>query len=257
MMQSQRYPESFGGIVAGSHVFDWVGSQFAAPWVPVKGMRDPERFVPRTKLPLLNAAVKNACDGSDGVIDGLLEQPQRCDFDPSVITCAPGTDNNSCLTEGQVASFQRYFAPVTRPNGEQIYAAFPHGSEVASSWLTSTTPVGNWAYFWPSLVFENPAYSIIVSLNVDTDGVSNIAKTKLTAHYDAVAPGLSVFKVRGSKIMVWHGTTTQQCWRTTRRTMSMLSLIDSESPRPRNSCAHSSHQAWAIAAVEKGLALTS
>lgn len=205
MMQSQRYPENFDGIVAGSPVFDWVGSQFAPPWVAVKGMRDPARFVPRAKLPALNAAVKQACDGSDGVVDGLLQQPQRCNFDPAVLACSTGTDTNSCLTPGQVASVQRYFAPVTRPNGEQIYAAFPHGSEVGSSWLTATTPVGNWAGFWPNVVYENPAYNLVTSLDVDTDADFNFAKDKLGANYDAVSTDLTAFNQRGSKLMIWHG----------------------------------------------------
>jgi feruloyl esterase len=157
MMQSQRYPENFDGIVAGSPVFDWVGSQFAAPWVAVKGMRDASLFVPRTKLPAIHNAVLATCDAKDGLADGLIQQPERCNFNPAVMACPAGTDNNTCLTPGQVTSMQRYYSPVTRPDGSQIYAAFAPGSEGNSPGLAPLRPNGNWAGFWPNVVYENPA----------------------------------------------------------------------------------------------------
>ena len=205
MMQSQRYPENFDGIVAGSPVFDWVGSQFAAPWVAVKGMRDPAALVPRAKLSVIRQAVIAACDGKDGLTDGLIQQPERCNFNPATLACAGGTDTNACLTPGQVATMQRYYSPVTRPDGRQIYAAYPFGSEGGSPWLGSTSPGGNWAGFWPNVVFENPTYSVVASLNVDTDTDYNFAKAKLASHYDAVSTDLTAFKSRGGKLLIWHG----------------------------------------------------
>jgi len=205
MMQSQRYPDNFDGIVAGSPVFDWVGSQFAASWVAVKGMRDPAAFVPKAKLPVVRKAAMAACDGKDGLADGVIQRPERCEFNPAVLACAPGTDSNACLTPGQVASMQRYYSPVTRPDGRQIYAAYPPGSEGGSAWLGSTSPLGNWAGFWPHVVYENPAYSIVASLNVDSDVDYNFAKAKLAAHYDAVNTDLTAFNARQGKLMIWHG----------------------------------------------------
>jgi feruloyl esterase len=205
MMQSQRYPENFDGIVAGSPVFDWVGSQFAAAWVSVKGMRDPGLWVPREKLLAIHSAVLAACDSKDGLTDGLIQQPQRCNFDPAAMACPAGTDNNACLTPGQVTSMQRYYAPVTRPDGSQIYAGYAPGSEGNSLWLGATAPNGNWAGFWPNVVYENPVYSIVASLNVDTDFDYNNAKAKLAQHYDAVSTDLMAFSDRGSKLLIWHG----------------------------------------------------
>ncbi|WP_084150746.1 tannase/feruloyl esterase family alpha/beta hydrolase [Azohydromonas australica] len=205
MMQSQRYPENFDGIVAGSPVFDWVGSQFAPAWVAVKGMRDPSLLVPRAKLPAIHSAVLAACDAKDGLTDGLIQQPERCNFDPATMACPAGTDSASCLTPGQVASMQRYYAPVTRPDGRPIYAAYPPGSEGNSAWLGATAPNGNWGGFWPNVVYENPAYSIVASLNVDTDADYNFAKAKLSAHYDAVSTDLSSYRARGGKLLIWHG----------------------------------------------------
>jgi len=205
MMQSQRYPKNFDGIVAGSPVFDWVGSQFAAPWVAVKGVRDPSLFVPRAKLASIHKAVLTACDKDDGLVDGLLQKPKLCTFDPASMACSAGTDDNACLTPGQVTSMKRYFAPVTRPSSEQIYAGYPHGSEGSSGWLGAATPNGNWAGFWPNVVYENPAYSIVASLDVDTDVDYDHAKNKLAAHYDAVSPDLDKFRERNGKLLIWHG----------------------------------------------------
>jgi feruloyl esterase len=205
MMQSQRFPENFDGIVAGSPVFDWVGSQFTPAWVAVKGMRDAKKFVPRAKLPAIHAAALATCDRADGLADGLIQQPQRCNFDPAVMACAAATDSNSCLTAGQVESMRRYYAPVTRPDGTQIYAGYAAGSEGNSPWLGATAPNGNWSGFWPNVVYENAAYGIVASLDIDTDHDYNTAKAKLSANYDAVDTDLNSFRARGGKLLIWHG----------------------------------------------------
>jgi feruloyl esterase len=100
---------------------------------------------------------------------------------------------------------QRYFAPVTRPDGRKIYAGFVPGSEGNTSWLGASSPNGNWAGFWPNVVYEDPAYSIVAKLDVDTDKDFNFAKTKLSEHYDAVSTDLTKFRDKGGKLLIWHG----------------------------------------------------
>ena len=58
---------------------------------------DAASFIPPAKIPAIAAAVNAACDGLDGVRDGILNDPRQCHFDPATIQCK-GEDSDQCLT---------------------------------------------------------------------------------------------------------------------------------------------------------------
>ena len=205
LMQAQRYPENFDGIVAGAPVFDWVGSQFAPAWVAVPGMRDSAQFVPKSKHLAIHRKVLAACDAQDGLADGLLQNPVACKFDPASMACPAGQDGADCLTPGQLTAMNRYYSPITRSNGEEVLPGFPKGSEHSSALLGIDKPANNWAGFWPEVVYEDPAYDI--KARIDITGLSDYdrARAKVGAAYDAIDPNLEPFANRGGKLIVWHG----------------------------------------------------
>jgi hypothetical protein len=99
-MEAQRYPEDFDGIIAGAPANNQ--TQLCA-WriaVEAKILQSPASVVPPAKLALLNRAVLAACDAIDGVTDGLLTDPQQCQFDPETLLCR-GDDRDNCLTAQQ------------------------------------------------------------------------------------------------------------------------------------------------------------
>jgi feruloyl esterase len=206
LMQAQRFPENFDGIVVGAPIFDWVGSMYSPAWVSVKGMRDPALLVPRSKLPMIHNAVLASCDSLDGLKDGLLQQPGKCQFDPEALACAAGTDGAQCLTPGEVSSMRRYWAPVRDAAGRTVFPGFPYGSELVSAWLGRTEPgVTSWSWLWRGPVYENENYDIVRSLDVDSFKDFDFAKQKLSATYDAVDANLSRFQQRGGKLIIWQG----------------------------------------------------
>src|SRR2546423_6036544 len=87
LMEAQRYPEDFDGIIAGAPANNQ--TQLCAWRIAVEAriLQSPASVVPRAKLALLNRAVLAACDAIDGVKDGLLTDPQQCQFDPATLLC--------------------------------------------------------------------------------------------------------------------------------------------------------------------------
>lgn len=210
LMQAQRYPENFDGIVAGAPVFDWTGSMFSPAWVSVKGMRDPAQGVARAKLPMIHRAVLAACDAQDGLVDGLLQEPGKCKFDPATIACSPGKNDDACLTPGEVTAMKRFWAPITGNDGRPVFPGSPYGAELTSEWLGRTEPgESSWAWFWLGPMFEDPSYDIVRKLNVDDPSDFLLAKQKLGPTYDAVNPDLSQFAARRGKLILWHGLQDQ------------------------------------------------
>src|SRR5207253_2193587 len=105
LMEAQRYPEDFDGIVAGApanyqthlHAFDISLQTF---------VRQAGAAVPAAETDLVAKAVLAACDAADGVKDGLLNDPRKCNFDPGALLCKV-TETDNCLTAAQVDSVKK------------------------------------------------------------------------------------------------------------------------------------------------------
>ena len=219
LMEAQRYPEDYDGIVAGAPANYWIGLMTAELWAGLATTRDPEQDLPRAKLPVLGAAVMAACDGLDGLEDGLIDDPRNCDFDPGALLC-DGEDAGDCLTAGQVAAARAIYAGPVRPStGESLFPGYALGSEHfeapdglggwARYWSGIAEPGGSTAQFMKYSVFEDPDYDLNrFDFDADWDRANNRSlgndETLATA-LNAIDPDLSAFKARGGKLISYHG----------------------------------------------------
>ena len=221
LMEAQRYPDDYDGIVAGAPANYWIGLMTGELWAGLATTKTPGQDLPREKLPLLGAAVLEACDAIDGLGDGLIDDPRACDFDPGVLECA-GADGADCLTTGQVAAARAIYAGPVRPStGEQIFPGYPPGSE----WFEAPDGRGGWGRYWSGIerpggstadfmrysVFEDGDYDI-TGFDFDDDWV--LANTRplgagaddtLGSALNAVDADLSAFQARGGKLISYHG----------------------------------------------------
>ena len=219
LMEAQRYPDDYDGIVAGAPANYWIGLMTAELWAGLATTRDPGQDLPRAKLPVLGAAVMAACDGLDGLEDGLIDDPRNCDFDPGVLLCE-GPDAPDCLTEGQVAAARAIYAGPVRPStGESLFPGYALGSEHfeapdgrggwARYWSGITEPGGSTGQFMQYSVFEDPDYDLNdFDFDADWDRANNRSlgnDETLASALNAVDPDLSAFKARGGKLISYHG----------------------------------------------------
>ncbi|HEY3137148.1 MAG TPA: tannase/feruloyl esterase family alpha/beta hydrolase, partial [Blastocatellia bacterium] len=128
LMEAQRYPSDYDGLIAGApaNYFTPVLSGFA--WNLQALISDPASYIPPDKLKAIETAALAACDARDGVTDGVLDDPTKCNFDPAALLCK-GTDSNNCLTEKQVAALKKIYSGPRTSKGEQITAGFVPGGE--------------------------------------------------------------------------------------------------------------------------------
>src|SRR5207249_3814392 len=118
LMEAQRYPEDFEGIVAGSPGINWSGRAMQTVWIGQATHQSEASAIPATKFAMIHAAVLTACDAKDGVTDGVLEDPTKCKFDPKTIECKDG-DGPNCLTSAQVETVRKIYSPVVNPRTKQ------------------------------------------------------------------------------------------------------------------------------------------
>jgi feruloyl esterase len=199
--EAQRYPDDFDGIVASDPAF-WIsrlqpGSLYIS-WVALKDGVDGPGYIPVAKLAVLNRAALDACDADDGLKDGLIEDPTRCNFDPASIRC-PGPDEASCLTAAQVDTARKIYEGAKFNDGTQIYSGFERGSELTWAFMIEKEPFSVNMNYFQGMVFEDPNWDWL-TFDVDRDTRLGIKKT--AAVVDGNNPNLKPFKEAGGKLII-------------------------------------------------------
>ncbi|MGD0133129.1 MAG: tannase/feruloyl esterase family alpha/beta hydrolase [Bryobacteraceae bacterium] len=132
MMEAERFPDDFDGIVANAPWVDQTGFTIGAMWNQ-KALNQPElKPAPVTpaKLALIGEKVMAKCDAIDGLKDGLIDDPPKCNFNPArdVPACSAGADGPDCLTPAQAEAIAKvYSGPMS--NGKPFFPGYMPGSE--------------------------------------------------------------------------------------------------------------------------------
>ena len=136
LMEAQRFPADYNGIIAGAPANYWTQVFAAFIWNIQAMQAEPGSYIEAKKIPAIAAAVVAACDANDGVTDGVLNDPRECHFDPKVLICEEG-DNDSCLTVPQVVALKRF---MTGPSTLKAVRYFPDFSPVANRAMADGPP---------------------------------------------------------------------------------------------------------------------
>lgn len=216
LMEAQRYPEDFDGIIAGAPANIWSAlNGIFQPWV-IGANKDPDGgyVITPDKIPALHRAAIEACDRIDGLEDGIIDDPRACDFDPGVIECPAGTDRPDCLTAEQVAAARRIYSAPAGPDGRALYpGSMPVGSE--EPWAEGiTAPPGQraiaegYASYRRYLDRDVAVDSNMKDWQIDAAELAEL-RAGLGTIYDSTDPDLTEFGERGGKLVLWHGWADQ------------------------------------------------
>ena len=210
-MQAQRYPEDYDGIIAGAPAWNWTNLLVGRLWSSVPSLKNPADALPAAKLTLLSRAVVAACDAIDGVTDGVIDDPRKCNYDPGPLQCT-GADAPTCLTTGQVNTARLIYAGPKRPNGQQVYPGYTRGSEPLWTVNTGATPGGSSFDFFRYWVYENANYdSRTFNFDSDVDFTNNkLVSGQTMASVVNATPNIKAFNARGGKLLIWQGWDDEQ-----------------------------------------------
>jgi len=209
LMEAQRFPEDYDGILAGAPANFWTHLLAGALWdAQVTGV-DEASYIPSAKLPAIAAAANAACDAQDGVTDGILSDPSQCRFDPASMICKAG-DSESCLTAPQAAALKKLYDGAHDASGHKIFPGFLPGAEEGGGgwglWITGQA-VGKsllFAFangFFSNMVYKNPDWSYkTADLTQATKAADEMAQT-----LNATDPDLKRFKAHGGRLILYHG----------------------------------------------------
>ena len=198
---AQRYPGDFDGIVAGAAAYYPSHIQGTQVWIAAVANRRPEAVLDRAAMTAVNEAAIAACDLVDGVADGVVENPQRCDFDPAVLAC-PSGDSGACLSPAQVETVRRIYTGPTQGDGTVIYPGLEPGSESGWTTLAGPAPLALALETWQWIVHRDAAWDW---RTFDAVVEIPLAAARLESLLEANDPDLSAFVSRGGKLLIYHG----------------------------------------------------
>lgn len=222
-----RWPQDWDGAV--SIYPAWGGATLDLQFGRlVRAFAAPGAYPSENKKKLLYDASIAACDGLDGVQDGVISNVAACQFNPATLQCAGGADTgDTCLSDAQIAAYDAYNTPITLSyplgSGETQYPGFNvfAGADTRGVLNLGTTPPVNspsnpsilsqpyWGAFWEQwvryFVTRDPGYN---ALNFDPQnpGVYQQRVSFLTRIQDVNKTELTAFQSKGGKLLMAHGT---------------------------------------------------
>ena len=213
LMEAQRFPADYDGVVAGDAANYWTRQMMNEVWDGLV-TSSPETNLSQEKLQLVQDAVLEACDALDGAKDGIISDPMHCHFDPKKLQCK-SDDTSSCLTAAQVGAVEKiYSGPVNPRTGQKLYPGLYPGGELG--WgkaggqmvinRTATSGVSS-NDFWSYALFngaglKKPDWQF---RNFDFDRDIALADEKLAPITNATDPNLEEFRKLGHKLLYYHG----------------------------------------------------
>jgi feruloyl esterase len=207
LMEAQRYPEDYDAIIAGAPVYT-LQVQTSAVFRNMNFARGNGAggFTP-ADLQLVQDRVMASCDASDGLVDGLVNDPRSCNFDPRALQCT-GAKTATCLAPTQVDALRAAYDGVRASDGSWSMLPMSRGGEAGWSLFVGTDGSGADATGGGGLAGLRPVIfgERAVDFNAFTDGdYLTVRRSPFAAMYEAKEPDLSPFFERGGKLIVWHG----------------------------------------------------
>lgn len=207
LMEAQRFPEDYDGIMAGAPAYAW-STMLGEGVRMVQGLiGDPANYIPDRKLPAIQRAVLAACDHLDGVKDGIVGNPSQCHFDPQVLLCKQ-EDELTCLTQPQIDTLKGLYGRAGNEPGAAPTPGLSMGDETGwKAWVIGTDPLESYGTryvinYFRYMVTGDPKFNV---LTADPKELMRESIEKNAADLDATNPDLSRFAAHGGKLILFHG----------------------------------------------------
>ena len=202
--EAQRYPADFDGIVAGAVAWGGMDRYVGVVMNQSAMLKTSGGYIPPEKYPAVHEAVLQACDGLDGVRDGILENPLACRFDPKVLQCKAGEDTVSCLTPAQVQSAKMIYAPAKDPKtGKVLTGGLMPGTELQWGTLYSPQGYGNAIEAMKYIAMKDPGWDP-ATFNAATD-VEKAQKADPDGILRSDNANIKGFFDHGGKLLMYQG----------------------------------------------------
>ena len=204
LIQAQRLPGGYDGILAGAPAINWDRFIPSELWPQIAMKEEAGGPVSACKLNTVTNAAIAACDSFDGVVDGVLEDPRRCHFDPVALQCAAGvTPDCNCLTSKEVAAVRKIWDGPRSSDGNRLWYGLTRGTPLAA--LSGTNPFTISADHIRYWIERDKTFDWHKLDYAGFEAEFQKSRTSFNRVIGSDNPDLSQFRRDGGKVLIWHG----------------------------------------------------
>jgi feruloyl esterase len=213
LMEAQRYPADYNGIVSGAPAINWTRFIPAEIW-PALVMNQMHDALPTCKKDAFTAAVIKACDARDGVTDGIISNLGDCHWNADQLIGAQTPCGTITATDAAVMN-KIWAGPASIP-GIPLWYGLERGASLAGLGATTTangvtTPspfpiAASWLGTW---LQQNPNWDWTTLTYAQFDKLFAQSVREFSSTIATDNPDLSAFRNHGGKILIWHGLADQ------------------------------------------------
>jgi len=203
---AQELGRELDGILANAPAMYWTRFQTAQMWGQIVMKDLVGGPIVAAKLNQATASAIAACDGNDGVVDGVIDEPRACTFSATANLCgAPTAPAANCPDAAEAEAIDRIWDGPRNPDGKRIWFGLDRGTAINA--LNGTNPffLGVTQFHWDmhDRTFDWTTVTTNTYANVAQAGSRNIAD--VTDTFD----DLDVFRASGGKLLTMVGANDQ------------------------------------------------
>ncbi|KAJ5213529.1 hypothetical protein N7449_000698 [Penicillium cf. viridicatum] len=197
------YLDELDGIVSGAPAFNFIGLQsWSAHFYPIIGPVGSGTYLSVDDWSLVHDEVLRQCDGLDGAMDGIIEDPDVCHPNMVPILCMPWSDEDKCLTTAQVNTVHQVFSPLLSANGSIIYPRMQPGSKNwASQFMYNGQPFPLSTDWWRYVIYNDPTWDASTWTVKDAEAAIKQNPYNIATWNADLAP----LRDAGTKLLTYHG----------------------------------------------------
>lgn len=199
----QEFPEEFDGVLAGAPAFNFIHLlSWSARFYTITGPPGADTFLSPAEWEIVHQEILRQCDGLDGAVDGIIEDPDLCHPIIETLICKPGESKDTCLTGTQVNTVRTVLSPCYGANGTLLYPRMQPGSEIlGAAALYSGTPFPYSTDWYRYVVYNDPNWDP-ATFNVHD---ASVALAQNPFNVQTWESNLTAFRDAGGKVLTYHG----------------------------------------------------
>lgn len=212
--QAQNFPNDFDGILAGAPAFNWDRFITAELWPQVVMNNEVHAPIAPAKLNAVTSAAIAACDPQDGITDGIIQEPRKCNYSAKQFVCSGqgGSSNDpNCLAPWEATAVDEIWNGPKDSYGNQAWFGLERGSPLtglAGSNASGATPFSIATDHFKYWIHQNPTFDwhTVTESSFFTDMTTSINKFEEVIGSDEP---LKDFRKAGGKMITYHGLADQ------------------------------------------------
>jgi hypothetical protein len=201
--QAQTFPKDYDGILAGAPAFNWDRFIPSELWPQIVMFEELGGPIASAKLIAVANDAIDACDGIDGILDGILQEPRLCDYDATEFVCSSIVDDPNCLTPEEAAVVNKIWNGPVNAKGEKIWFGLERGAFLL--FLAGTNPFSIATDHFKYWIYQDPAFDWHTV--TEASFVDDFATSQALFH-DAIGTdqaNLHAFRNGGGKMIMYYG----------------------------------------------------